>query len=370
MKRILSIIIAAFILLPASNGYAKETAAKPIVNNTWYAVVMDADSGRMLYEKNSLKIVPMASTTKIMTAILAIENSSMDEPVTVSKRASSIHGSTIGLKTGEKLSMEEILYGLMLRSGNDCAIAIAEHISGSVEKFVDLMNSKAFEIGAFNTHFSSPHGLDSNGHFTTARDLALITRYAFQYGIFAKIVSTKTITFNYGSKRSFHNTNKLLWSIEGADGVKTGYTGKAGRCLVSSVSRNGRRFICVVLNSQNRWEDSKKLLEYAYSNYTEKIDIEADNFKSSILVDGGSRQRLPVVLKESISVPLTKDEKENLSMRALVPDSLQAPVYKNQQVGRFVLYSGDSEIYSVPYIASDSSRISKSKTFLDRILGK
>jgi D-alanyl-D-alanine carboxypeptidase (penicillin-binding protein 5/6) len=368
MKTFFSLLIAFFIILPYGNGFCKEPYP-PLNISTNYAVVMDADSGRILYEKNASKIVPMASTTKIMTCILAIENCSLDEIVTVSKAASSIHGSTIGLRYGEKLTMEEMLYGLMLRSGNDCAVAIAEHISGSVEAFSNLMNAKAFSIGAFNTHFSSPHGLDSNDHFTTSRDLALITRYAFKYDTFSKIVSTKTITFDHGKyKRSFSNTNRLLWSIPDADGVKTGYTGKAGRCLVSSASRNSSRFICVLLNSQNRWEDSKKLLNYALNNYTEKIEIDPEKLKSKIEVINGQKQKIEVGFKEKISIPLTQSEKESLSMRLMVPSSVTAPVYEGEQLGSLLLYCNDKIIYSVPYTALYGSRVSASKTLLDKIL--
>lgn len=266
MKRILLLVIVFLIISPDPTYSREPDSRKPGINSR-YAVVMDFESGRVLFEKNSRNIVPMASTTKIMTAIVALENSLPDEIVTVSKRASSVGGSTIGLKEGQKVTMQELIYGLMLQSGNDCAIAISEHIGGSVEKFIWMMNSKAFNIGAFNTNFVTPHGLDADGHFTTAYELALITRYAFSNEEFKKIVSSKEVVLDGANGiRKFHNINKLLWSYNGADGVKTGYTGKAGKCLVSSASRNGKRIICVVLNSSQRWDDSKKLLEYGFNN--------------------------------------------------------------------------------------------------------
>ncbi len=236
------------------------------------AIVIDQETGRVLYEKNSHEKLPMASTTKIMTLLVALEKGNLKDIVTVSKRAASVGGSSIWLSPGEKIDMESLLYGLMLNSGNDAATAIAEHIGGSVENFAKIMNEKAKEIGAYDTHFVTPSGLDIgiDDHYTTAYDLALITRYAFRYPKFAEIVSTKEKTIPWEGKewdRYLRNKNKLLWIYEGADGVKTGFTNKAGRCLVSSATREGRRFIAVVLNSPPMWEDSIKILDYAFSKY-------------------------------------------------------------------------------------------------------
>ena len=214
----------------------------------------------------------MASTTKILTCIIALENCKKDEVVTVSSKASSINGSTLGLKTNMKISIGDLLYGLMLRSGNDCAIAIAEHISGSVENFSYLMNSKAFELGLLNSNFVTPHGLDNPNHYTTAYDLAILTDYALKNSDFKKIVSTKiaTISFN-GYPREISNTNELLGNIDGVYGVKTGFTFEAGRCLVSSCARNNLDIIVVVLGADTksiRTKDSKNLINYIFSNYS------------------------------------------------------------------------------------------------------
>lgn len=349
MKRVL-IAALLFIILPADFAYSVNNGEKPPNVSTNYAVVMDYESGRVLFQKNSNKVVPMASTTKIMTAIVALENSNPADAVTVSRRAASIRGSVIGLKEGQKITMEELLYGLMLRSGNDCAIAIAEHIAGSVGRFMAMMNSKAFDIGAFNTRFTTPHGLDADGHFTTAYDLALITKYAFKNNEFVKIVSTKKITIDspFG-KRTFNNINKILSIVEGADGVKTGYTGKAGRCLVSSAARNGKRVICVVLNSPRRWEDSRKLLEYGFSNYCDELLITYRDFNKTIALEGGKKNKLTAGIECDIKIPITEAEKENISFKSEFYRDLTAPVFKGQQVGRLIVYSGEKELFSLPY---------------------
>lgn len=371
MKKILIAVFIIFIIFPEEKGFSMAVSSRPPSIDSGYAVVMDGESGRILYEKNSCTLVPMASTTKIMTAIVALENSKLDEIVIPSKRACSVRGSVVGLKEGQEVTMEELLYGLMLESGNDCAIAIAEHVGKSVEGFACMMDSKAFDIGAFNTCFRTPHGLDANGHFTTAYDLALITRYAFKNDLFAKIVSTKEITFDTdGRRRSFHNINKMLWIMEGADGVKTGYTGKAGKCLVSSVMRQGRRFICVVLNSRNRWEDSKKLLDYSFKTYTEEFSIDAGNYNCNIGIETGIKHSTKAGLDGNISVPLSSEEKKDLYYKIILPDSLPAPVYSGQQAGRFVLYSNNAEIYSMPFRILYGVEKSETKSFFKKLFYK
>ena len=216
----------------------------------------------------------MASTTKILTCILALENCSLDETISVSKAASNVSGSTLGLKNNTQISMENLLYGLMLRSGNDCAVAIAEHISGSLENFSYLMNSKAFELGLLNSHFVTPHGLDDENHYTTAYDLALLTNYALKNETFKKIVSTKSkIIYLNGYSKEISNTNELLGNLNGVYGVKTGFTFGAGRCLVSAYSNNKLDIIIVVLGADTksiRTKDSKNLINYISNNYTYK----------------------------------------------------------------------------------------------------
>lgn len=305
------------------------------------AVVIDAISGRVLYEKNAYSKRAMASTTKIMTAIVAIENGNLDDSVTVSKRAAEIWGSTIGLKKGQKYTLRELLFGLMLPSGNDAAIAIAEHIGGSVEAFVGMMNDKALELDAKDTQFKSPHGLDMDGHYSTAYDMAIITRYALNNPVFSSIAGTKRASI---PGINLYNTNEMLDAYPGADGVKTGYTGKAGRCLVTSATRDNWRIISVVLNCSTRYkraQSSKNILDYAFSNYKIYRLITQEEESERVKVIKGNLNDVPVQAVDEISLPLRQDEVESMETQFDLPESINAPVYKGIEVGKIrVLVNG------------------------------
>lgn len=226
-------------------------ALKEPTTNSKYNIAIDRKSLTILYEKNAYKEVPMASTTKIMTAILVLENCDLSETVEFSKEAANVRGSCLEVSTGTKMSMNDVLYGLMMRSGNDCAVAIAEHISGSVEAFAELMNAKAQELNLTHTHFVTPHGLDDENHYTTAYELALLTDYALKNDKFKTIVGTKTTTIHINNTpRTIFNTNELLGNLNGVYGVKTGFTFNAGRCLVSSCKQGDMDIIVVVLRSR------------------------------------------------------------------------------------------------------------------------
>lgn len=372
MKR-LTVLMVFIIILGCLNVYPEaKDIEPPKLMNTHYALLMDLNSGRVLYEKDSRRMVPMASTTKIMTAIVALENSSLSDVVTVSKRASSIGGSTVGLRNGEKITMEQLLYGLMLESGNDCAIAIAEHIGGSVEKFAYIMDSKAFDLGAFDTHFVNSHGLDKAGHFTTAFDLALITRYAMQNDTFRKIVRTRSIKIEGGDRaRAFNNINKMLWSLESADGVKTGTTGRAGKCLVSSSTSGGRTVICVTLNSPNRWEDSKNLLKYGIDNYKYAVQLNPDDWAGYTVVSNGVKSKLKTGIKSNIIVPVSEEEAKSISIMPLFFENLKAPIKEGQQTGELIVYSAGKQIYSTPMVSLENiARIKDKKDRNVRIFKK
>ena len=231
------------------------------------AIVIVAKDKRVLFGKKPDSIMYPASTTKIMTLITALEAGNLDTPVIVSPQAAACEGSSLELSNGDKLTLREALYGMMLVSGNDAAEAIAENVAGSIPEFVHMMNSTAEKIGAHRTHFSNPHGLpDPINHYTTAYDLALITAYGMQNPVFAKVVGTSEhdVRFLDGHKHHVSNTNKLLRLYPGADGVKTGFTNDAGECLVASATRNNVQLIAVVLNSENRWDDAAKLLDYGF----------------------------------------------------------------------------------------------------------
>lgn len=339
-----------------------ETIAKvPLIGAT-SAIVIDAKTGRILYEKDAFSRRSIASTTKIMTAILALENGKLDDTVVISKRAAGVWGSTIYLVEGEKLTLKELLYGLMLNSGNDAAIAIAEHISGSVEEFIEMMNKKAIELGAKDTNYKSPHGLDFSDQYSTAYDLALITKYALKNSTFKEIVSTKTTTI---SRRNLYNTNEMLGLYLGADGVKTGYTGQAGRCLVTSVTRGNMRIISVVLNCGNRTiraQSSKDILDYAFKNYKSCVLLEKGEEISRLPVIKGVRKDVPVIAVKGVEYLLTDDESNSIKTQILLPKHINAPTKEGTEIGSIKFLLNEKVIDKSPLKTGESVA---HKSFMD-----
>jgi D-alanyl-D-alanine carboxypeptidase len=276
--KIVSLILFGLIFTQVAGigAVAKSKDSKNFRVNARCAIALDKESGTVLYEQNGYEIVPMASTTKILTALIAIEKGDLDKKITISKKAASIRGSTVGYKENEQIAMRELVYGLMFKSGNDAAIAIAEEIGKSTEGFAEIMNHYARGIGLLDSHFESPHGLDSSQHYSSAYDLAQLTAKGMDYELFREIVGSKQISKEkYNFTRDYNNINKILWRIPGANGVKTGYTGQAGKCLVSSINNNGKDIIIVVLNCPDRWnvtdEIYKHILEkVAFGNCTVK----------------------------------------------------------------------------------------------------
>lgn len=247
-----------------------------ITINSRIAIAYDRDSGKTIWGKDENKRTAMASTTKIMTAIIVVENSNLEDVVTVSAKAAGTGGSRLGLKKDDKITIKDLLYGLMLRSGNDAAVALAEQIGGSIDGFAKLMNEKAIELNLQDTHFVTPHGLDDPAHYTTAYELAKIANYALENETIAKVVATKYYTINInGYPKDLSNTNELLGNLNGVTGVKTGFTNNAGRCLVTSIERDGFNIITVVIQAdtkKDRTKDSIKIIEHIYENY-EKVNI-------------------------------------------------------------------------------------------------
>ena len=240
------------------------------------AIAIDRESKTILFEQNGYELVPMASTTKILTALITIERGNLDEKFVVSKNASSVRGTTVGYKENEEITVRELLYGLMYRSGNDAAITLAEGIGGSIEGFAEIMNNYKTSLGLLDSHFESPHGLDMTDHYSSAYDLALLTAKGMEYEEFREIVGTKEISQSkYNFTRDYSNINKILWKIPGANGVKTGYTGQAGKCLVSSINYKGRDIIIVVLNCPDRWNVTEKIFNYIQ----ETVAFQGKNFK-------------------------------------------------------------------------------------------
>ena len=304
------------------------------------AALVDVTSGRVLYSENGDTPLPMASTTKIMTAILAIELGNLNDNVKTSNRAFGKEGSSIYLHLGEVMTLKHLLYGLMLRSGNDAATAIAEHIGGSEEGFVYLMNEKAAELGLEQTQFRNPHGLDAQGHYTSAIDLAKLSAYALRNATFREIVKTKQISVpNPNDKWSYSwsNKNKLLRFYEGADGVKTGYTTVARRCLVSSATRNGQQLTAVTLNDGNDWLDHEKMLNYGFVMYPLRTLV-----KENHVIEG-----YPFRAMRDVRYPLTDEEQAEVSFKVKV----FAPLSLEYRLGRRAVaevYWKDQKLSTVP----------------------
>lgn len=299
------------------------------------AVLMDAASGQVLWAKNACQPRPPASTTKIMTALLALEGGKLDRVVTVSEHAAAVGESSMHLFAGEKLTLEQLLYGALLRSGNDACVAIAEHIAGSEGNFVLLMNQKARELGASGTRFRNPNGLPAQGHLSSAYDLALLTRYAFQNPVFNRIVSTRVK--DLGGRYYFNNTNRLLWSYQGADGVKTGTTNAAGKCLVASATREGRRLITVVLHSDDRYADTMNLLDYGFNHFKHVKACRTGGIAVRVPVSEGVTPEIPLVCDRELVVSVPAERPHRLTTRAQPVPALTAPVAAGLPAGELTV---------------------------------
>lgn len=341
-----------------------ENTDEPTLNSR-AAIILDRETETVLYEKNAYSKRAMASTTKIMTAIITIESGKLNDTVEVSKKAASIGGSVLGLKTGDKLSLNDLLYGLMLRSGNDAAVQIAEYLGGSVEGFASMMNEKAKELNLVNTHFVTPHGLDNPEHYTTAYELALLTNYAMNNKTFSKIVNTKQCSINInGIPKSINNTNELLGVLNGVNGVKTGFTNNAGRCLVTSITRNDFSVICVVLGADTkkfRTKDSISLIEYTYKNF-ERYNLEDviyknfENWKNEhiINVERGKEDFLEIKLSDiKYDVyPIKKEKVKDLKIEINCIDKIKAPVKQDEKIGELIVSIDNDEIEKVDILCS------------------
>lgn len=329
------------------------------------AIVMDAKTGRVLYRKNINERKPMASTTKIMTALLGLENRKLEDQVKIDRKAVGVEGSSIYLDYDETLSMKDLVYGLMLRSGNDSAVAIACNISGSVEEFAKLMNKKAKEIGARNTNFVNPHGLHDDQHYTTAYDLALITREALKNKNFKEIVKTKLWVADREGYKYFYNKNKTLKQFKGGDGVKTGYTRVAGRCLVTSATRDGVQLICVVLNAPNWFNDSYYLLDHVFEKYHSFSIIKKDGIIKTVKVENGKKGSTELIATEDVMLPLTKKEKEELTVILDVSKKVKAPIYRGQKFGKVKIYLKNKLLYTVDVVSREDI---EEKGYKDKVL--
>lgn len=306
------------------------------------AVVMEAKTGRVLYERNMGDRRFPASTTKIMTLIIALEKGNLDDVVKVGPHAAGTEGSTLWLEEDDEITLRELLYGMMLHSGNDATVAVAEHIAGSVDAFARLMTDKAHEIGAKDTNFVNANGLPDDAHYTTAHDLALIASYGYTLPEFEKIVSTKEITFPWvkDDTHRLRNENQMLWLYEGGNGVKTGYTDAAGRCLVSAAKRDGIQLVAVVLDSNWMWNDSILLLDYGFSKIDRTTVVKKHAQVGTVAVTGSRARRLGVQTKDEIVLPVV-DGTAGYEQTIDLPHAVKAPIKKGDVVGTLrVSYEG------------------------------
>ena len=309
------------------------------------AIVLDAQTGRVLYAHAENDRALIASTTKIMTALIICEQCNVLDRMKIPKEAVGIEGSSMYLQEGEVLTLQELLYGLMLRSGNDAAVALAIYCGGTVEGFAQLMNDKAHRLGMENTHFSNPNGLDAPDHYSTAKDMAILAAYAMENPIFRQTVSTKSVTTG---NRVLQNHNKLLWRVEGTDGVKTGFTKAAGRILVSSTTRQGRRIIVVTMDDPNDWLDHERLIEDAFSKFTVKTLVTKGEILGTAEVAGGDAGEVELIADETFSFALRQDEKVDFYLPA--PGFVYAPVVEGALAGYAHVMVDGAAVGKVPLV--------------------
>lgn len=361
------------LILPAGLTYAAPATAaerfkvEPAPSGWAGAVaVIDWRTGELLYARNAYQRRDPASTTKVLTALLAVERGRLDDLVRVSRRAARTPGSSMRLKEGDVYSLHDLLHGLLIRSGNDAAAAIAEHLSGSVEEFAKVMTQRAKELGAQNSHFANPHGLTHPQHFTTAYDLAIITRAALNHPTLRAIVAKGAVPITYeqlGREETLYNTNKLLGRLPGADGVKTGTTSAAGPCLIASATRDDQKLIAVVLHAGNRWREAAELLEWGFRNFQVATLGQEGEVLRTVGVQRGKREYLPVVLQGDLSLVLPRKAGQVPPIQVQVHEGIRAPIQKGQTLGMAIVQDGDRRS-EVPLVAAEAL---PEATWLDHI---
>lgn len=348
MKRLFSVFLAGALLWTALPSARAEEAPKVSAAS---AVLVDGDTGRVLWEKDSHTRRSIASTTKLMTALTALESGhGLGETVTVAREWTGIEGSSVYLKPGEEITLEALLYGLLLRSGNDAALAIAGYCGGTVERFVAWMNRKARSLGMTDTHFANPNGLDGEGHYSTAHDMAILARACLENETLSEIAATRSVTLE---GRSFTNHNKLLWRYEGCVGLKTGYTEKSGRTLVTAARRDGLTLICVTLNAPGDWADHTALFDWGFARYEARPLSRAGEPAGRLPVSGGLVPVCPVEMGADLTAALAPEER--VTVRCELAESvLTAPVSAGAQAGEIIYYVNQRELARVPLTAVKS----------------
>lgn len=360
VKKVLCALLLCALCLPGSGAVSAQSA-----------VVIDADTGEVLFEQNADARLPMASTTKIMTALVALSEGSLDREYTVKKEYTLVEGSSMYLREGEKITLRDTLYGLMLESGNDAALAVAGECGG-LETFIGKMNAKAQELGLENTHFDNPNGLDSETHYTTAHELAKIAAAAMQDPIFRQIVSTQNYT---AGEHVMGNHNRLLKMYDGAVGVKTGFTKRSGRCLVSAAERNGRTLVAVTLSDPDDWNDHMSMLDNGFAQYEEVTLHEAGGELASQRVFGGDADNIPLLAQRTVTAFMLPDEKEKIQTVRYGEKICYAPVVKTAIAGQIEYRIGNKVLARDTLLFGGASVLppeqkSIPERILERILGK
>lgn len=320
------------------------------------AVLMDQQTGRVLWAKNPDWQRPMASLTKIMTAILVLERDDPKELVVISREAARTPGSSMYLRSGTTYRVQDLLYGLMLLSGNDAAVALAEHNSGSLADFVAFMNKKAAQLGALHTKFSNPHGLPDEGHYSTAYDMALLARYALSIPEFAHLVaSPQAMIFDPidAVLHPIYNKNRLLWEFDGANGVKTGYTTAAGRCLAASATRQGRQVVAVILDAPRLWEDADALLTYGLEEYRNVKVIQKGETVAQVNVEGGLPATTMAVSAQDVWITVPSSQVDAIEMKCVIDLGITAPIEQWAPLGRLFVKCDNQLLADVPLLAGE-----------------
>ena len=348
MNRVFLILFCILIPLALWLGPVAEATHAPGVSAESY-VLMDAGTGTVLAERAADRQMLIASTTKILTAVVALEHADPDETVEIKAEHTGIEGSSMYLRAGETMTVRDLLYGLMLSSGNDAAVALACHVGGGVEEFAALMNEKAAELGMVNSHFANPHGLDADGHYSTARDMGLLTAHAMESADFVEIVGTRNVR---AAGRSLMNHNKLLWRYPGAEGVKTGFTRAAGRSLVSAASRNGTRLICVTLSAPDDWDDHTALFNWGFTNYKYHGILPRGEVVATLPVLSGAGDRVQLIAEEGLEILAGVGDEVTVVTEA--PRFVYAPVEAGAQGGRVTVAVNGEKVLETRLLYGES----------------
>lgn len=349
LKKIVSLLLSVVVLFFI---FPRNVSAQGMPSiSAVSAVLINAETGSVIYEKNAYEKRAMASTTKIMTALLTIEAGDLDKKFTVDSYAIQVEGTSMGLRQGDIVTRRALLYGILLPSGNDAANAAAVSVSGSMSEFVKLMNKKAEALGLSDTYFANPSGLDAEGHYTTAYDLAQLAREALKNPVFAEICCCADAQVEFGNPpylRSLANSNKMLWQYEGCYGVKTGFTDNARRCLVSAAEREGVRLICVTLNDPDDWRDHTSMLDYGFTQVKPTEIVLPDPV--SIPVIGGGSEKVKLQLKDRLTLPLSQTETQSVSFRLSAEPFLYAGFKAGQQAGKAEIFLDGKYIQTIALI--------------------